>query len=181
VDIVFAGRGRVAARCLDVLGSMPVHYELAEYHNPAQPFDLLLSVHWPYKFTREQLAAPKLGALNLHNSWLPWNGGAHPCTWAIVDKTPHGATMHWITDEIDKGPIFLQRVVAIQDTDTADTLYKRTADAEVQLFRDALDAYRLGSRRRDPQPEGGTYHKKKDFERLVRALSTSDCKVLRDA
>jgi hypothetical protein len=51
----------------------------------------------------------------------------------------------------------------------------------VQLFKDAIEMYRLGSRRRDPQPEGGTYHKKKDFERLVRALTTSDTKVLRDA
>ena len=169
MDVAFFGQGRVAARCLKVLEELGIHVV-----SPAKA-DLWLSVHWPEKFG----VIPKEGILNLHNSWLPWNGGAHPCTWAIVDRTPHGATMHWVTEEIDKGPIFLQRQVLILDTDTADSLYKRTADAEVQLFRDAMDAYRLGSRRRDPQPEGGTYHKKKDFERLVKALSTSDCMVMR--
>lgn len=171
MDVAYFGQGRVATRCCQVLDDLGIHVV-----SPAKA-DLWLSVHWPDKFQ----VIPKDGILNLHNSWLPWNGGAHPCTWAIIDQTPHGATMHWVTEEIDKGPIFLQRPVVIQDTDTADSLYKRTADAEVQLFRDAMDAYRLGSRRKDPQPEGGTYHKKKDFDRLVRALSTSDCKVLRDA
>lgn len=168
MEVAFYGQGRVAARCRQALDDMGIRV--------VQPMlaDLWLSVHWPHKF----MVYPKGGILNLHNSYLPWNGGAHPCTWALIDKTPHGVTLHWCTDKIDKGPIFMQRPVAVEDRDTADTLYKRTADAEVQLFKDAMDLYRLGLRRADPQETGGSYHVKEDFERLKRAMTTSDSKVV---
>lgn len=169
MEVGFFGVGPVAQRCRKVLDDLGIHVSV----NP-ECADLWLSIHWPEKFK----TYPKGGILNLHNSYLPWNGGAHPCTWAILDRTPHGVTMHWCTDKIDKGPIFMQRKLEIYEDDTADSLYKRTADEEVKLFRDAMDAYRLGLRRASPQEPGGSYHTKADFYRLIRAVTTSDCKVV---
>lgn len=183
MDIVFAGLGQVADRCRQVLDDLTqrINYEWIEFANPAKPFDLLLSVHWPEKFTKEMLEIPKLGALNLHNSYLPWNRGAHACTWAIVDQTPHGATLHWMNEKFDKGPIFHQERLTIHPDDTADTLYKRTADLEVKVFHEGMLRFLNGYRARIKQPGGGSSHSKKDFQRLVNALTTSDCKVTREA
>lgn len=168
MEVAYFGQGRVAERCLTVLQELGIRVI-----GPSKA-DLWLSVHWPEKFN----VYPKGGILNLHNSLLPWNGGAHPCTWAIVDNTPHGVTLHWCTDRIDKGPIFLQRKMEIHASDTADSLYKRTADAEVELFRRGMEAYRDGFRGATPQEPGGSYHVKADLSRLVRAMTTSELKVV---
>jgi methionyl-tRNA formyltransferase len=143
--------------------------------------DLLISVHWPRKFEKSELMGYALGAVNLHNSYLPWNRGAHACTWAIVDQTPHGATMHWMDEGIDTGDILYQERVEIDPADTAHTLYQKTADAEVRVFTVGMELILAGNCRRFKQPQHNTVHRKRDFDRLVRALTTSDCKVIREA
>lgn len=152
---------------------------------PAMDFittpDFLISVHCDKIFTAGELKRPKYGALNLHNSYLPWNKGAHSCTWALIDQTPHGATMHWMDEGIDTGDIFLQERLFPEKGETADQLYQRTAQLEVEIFEKALELLWIGRRDRKPQVGIGTFHKKKDFGRLVRALTTSDCKVIREA
>ena len=172
--IVFAGRGNVAERCLAVMESMPVSVVLAPFGHPV---DLLVSVHWPDKFLPEELSLPRLGAVNVHNSYLPWNKGAHACTWAMIDKTPHGATMHWMDEGIDTGPILFQERVEIEDTDTAHSLYAKTADAEVRVFKVGMEMILAGDMRKLPQTGKGSIHRKRDFQRLVNAMTTSDCKV----
>lgn len=176
MDIAFFGSGKVGDRCLEVLKNLPVTIlPMAMAHKA----DLWVSVHWGSIFRREQIATPKLGIVNVHNSYLPWNRGAHACTWAIIDKTPHGATMHWIDEGVDTGPILMQRRVEILEGDTADTLYKRTADAEVDVFTQGMSMILAGELRKLPQQKGGTLHFKKDFTRLIQAMTTSDCKVTR--
>ncbi len=171
MDITFYGQGKVAERCREVLGRLGV----------GGGMDLLVSVHWPLKFTQLELSKYRLGAVNLHNSYLPWNKGAHACTWAIVDQTPHGATMHWMDEGIDTGPILHQELLDVLDTDTADSLYQKTADLEVKVFEVGMKMLLAGDYAKHQQHEMGTLHKKKDFDRLVRALTTSDCKVIREA
>lgn len=143
--------------------------------------EFLISVHWDKIFTREQLAKPKYGCLNLHNSYLPWNRGAHPCTWALIDQTPHGVTMHWMDEGIDTGDIFIQEKLFPEPDDTAHELYQRTVELEVKVFEKALDLLWIGRRDRKPQQQGGSFHRKSDFKRLVRAMTTSDCKVIHEA
>src|SRR4026208_1021722 len=103
--VAFFGRGKVADRCLEILKNMPVTVAPEVL---ALKADLWVSVHWPFIFNAVQLAVPKLGVVHVHNSYLPWNRGAHACTWAMIDETPHGATMHWLDDGVDTGPILIQ-------------------------------------------------------------------------
>ena len=177
MNVALFGRGPVAERCLKILEIMPV--TIAPEHL-ATHADLWVSVHWPFIFSAHQLSIPKLGVVNVHNSYLPWNKGAHACTWAMIDQTPHGATMHWLDDGVDTGPILLQERVDIEPEDTAHTLYQRTADAEVRVFKLGMEMILAGNLRRIPQPAGGSIHRKRDFDRLVRAMTTSDCKVIRE-
>lgn len=181
MEIVFAGQGKVAERCLKVLedlGVQPIPFSRWVNSRPSRP-DLLLSVHWHGLFSKETLEWYTLGALNLHNAYLPWNRGAHACSWAILDGTPHGATLHWIDEGIDTGDIFYQEQLTILPTDTADSLYQRTADLEVEVFKHGMTFFLEGDRTRIPQTGRGSFHRKRDLLLLERALTTSDRKVVK--
>ena len=181
LDIIFCGKGVVAERCLDVLlqlGFLPrIVCENPVGLDIGKP-DLLLSVHCPALFSKTLLSIPKIGCLNLHNSFLPWNKGAHACTWAIVDDTPHGATLHWIDEGVDTGDIFFQKELFILDHDTADSLYRRTVDLEISIFEIGIKRFIDGDRTRIKQNGRGSFHGKKDITRLIRALTTSDIGII---
>lgn len=175
MDVAFFGRGKVAERCFDHLKNLPVTIVPQMMAHKA---DLWVSVHWPHIFRKDQIVLPKLGVVNVHNAYLPWNKGAHACSWAIVEGTPHGATMHWIDEGVDTGPILIQRRVGIEATDTAEMLYQKTAAVELEVFKVGMDMILTGNLRKIQQPQGGSFHLKKDFQRLIRAVTTSDCKVI---
>lgn len=183
LEVVYAGRGPVGDRCLEVLNELGVQPRiLPNVPNSVIHFvencDLLLSVHWPRLFDRTILSLPRIGTLNLHNSYLPWNRGADACSWAILDGTPHGATFHWVDEGIDTGDIFYQEQLRILPEDTAHSLYQRTADLEVQVFKVGMASFLEGDRTRIPQQGRGSYHRKKDLDLLVRALTTRDTEVV---
>ena len=67
--------------------------------------DYIVCVHFPYVFPQEVLDIPKYGVINLHPAYLPWNRGWHTPVWAIWEKTPYGATLHFMSEEIDAGDI----------------------------------------------------------------------------
>lgn len=177
MDVAFFGNGPIGERCFDYLKTLPINILPLM---SAAAADLWISVHWRHIFKPHQIAMPKMGIVNVHNSFLPWNRGAHACTWAIIDQTPHGATMHWIDEGIDTGPILYQERVDIAINDTADSLYRKTAEAEYRVFRVGMGMLLNGERRRIHQTSRGSFHKKSDFERLVRAMTTKDCKVIRE-
>ena len=177
--IVYCGAGSVGQRCEQVLKGL-TPYSLPDILGDQDwADDILLSVHWPSKFTPERLKQFRIGALNLHNSYLPWNRGAHACSWAIVGRTPHGATMHWMDQEFDTGDIFHQERLGMIPGETAHELYQRTADLEVKVFRTSVMRLLDGCRTRIPQIGKGSWHTKKDFDLLTRAVNTSDCRVIK--
>lgn len=50
-----------------------------------------------------------------------------------------GATVHFVNDETDGGPIILQKAVAVNDDDTPETLQKRVMEqAEWKIFPEAV-------------------------------------------
>ena len=128
--------------------------------------DYLISVHFPHIISSALLDIPSVGALNLHPAYLPWNRGWHTPTWAIYDGTPYGATLHWIDEGLDTGPIALQERIDVLDTDTADALYKKALAAEVEVFAEAIPLLLEGTLSKTPQEGEGTSHKKKDLASL---------------
>jgi methionyl-tRNA formyltransferase len=128
--------------------------------------DYILSVHFPYLFTKEILKIPKIGILNLHPAYLPFNRGWHTPTWAIYESTPFGATFHWVDEGIDSGDIALQKQIAISWSDTAHTLYQKVLQCEIELFKEAIPYIINKNLPRIPQPHEGTLHLKKDLEKI---------------
>ncbi len=77
--------------------------------------------------------------LNIHPSLLPKYAGLHPQQQALDDGARvSGATVHVVNDNLDAGPIVLQREVPVMPGDTAATLEARILAVEHQLYPDAI-------------------------------------------
>ena len=77
--------------------------------------------------------------LNVHPSLLPAFPGldAQHQAWEHGVKVS-GATVHFVTAELDAGPIVLQASVPVEDADTADTLAARILVEEHRIYPTAI-------------------------------------------
>jgi phosphoribosylglycinamide formyltransferase-1 len=89
--------------------------------------------------------------LNTHPSLLPsFPGGLH----AQADALAHGVklsgcTIHFVTDDIDAGPIVLQHAVPVLEDDTPETLAARILAEEHRALPEAIHLYAEGRLRID--------------------------------
>jgi methionyl-tRNA formyltransferase len=87
----------------------------------------------------EFLRAPRRGCINVHFSLLPLYRGAAPANWAIVNgETTTGVTTMFIEEELDSGPILLQRETAIGETETTPELMQRLAVIGADLLSETI-------------------------------------------
>ena len=77
--------------------------------------------------------------LNIHPALLPAFKGLHTHERALAAgvKT-HGATVHFVSPEMDSGPIIAQAEVPVIDGDTPETLAARVLEAEHRIYPQAL-------------------------------------------
>ena len=122
----------------------------------------IICVHFPYIIPQGILDLPKHGVINLHPALLPFNRGWHTPSWAIMDKTPFGATLHFMSEAVDEGDIIYQKRIEIQPNDTAHTLYQRVKELEYEVFCEAWPSLINGDYTRKKQG-AGTKHLKNDL------------------
>ncbi len=116
--------------------------------------DFLLSLYFRSLIKPALLAVPRRGALNLHGSLLPRYRGRAPTNWALVNgETETGVTLHYMDAQPDHGDIVMQRRVAIDFGDTAETLFRKVAAEERHLLREALPLLAAGAAPRVPQDD----------------------------
>ena len=78
--------------------------------------------------------------LNIHPSLLPSFSGLDAPGQALRHGVKvAGVTVHLVTDELDGGPIVLQRTVPVLDTDTEETLSARILVEEHRAYPEALN------------------------------------------
>lgn len=105
------------------------------------------------------------GAFNLHPAYLPYNRGAYPNVWSIVDETPAGVTFHRIDEDVDTGDILSQRRVEVRPADTGRSLYRRLEQAGLELFRSTWPRLMAGEIEGVSQDEeAGTKHYVRDVD-----------------
>jgi phosphoribosylglycinamide formyltransferase 1 len=113
--------------------------------------ELVVLAGWDQILTPAFVAAFDGRILNVHPSLLPaFAGTMH----AIEDTLAYGVkvtgcTVHYVTDDIDCGPIVLQGAVPVHDDDTADTLLARIHEQEHQLLPRAIALHTAGRLRVD--------------------------------
>ena len=73
--------------------------------------------------------------LNIHPSLLPRHRGLHTHARALEEgDTEHGCSVHFVTEELDGGPLVAQAAVPVHANDTEADLSKRVGEREHQLY-----------------------------------------------
>ena len=78
--------------------------------------------------------------INIHPSLLPKYRGLHTHRRVLEagDKT-HGASVHFVSEELDGGPVILQGHISVQDDDNEDSLAQRVMNAvELTIYPIAI-------------------------------------------
>ncbi len=77
--------------------------------------------------------------LNIHPSLLPCFPGLHTHEQALaMGVKVHGATVHFVTAELDHGPIVLQAAIEVRAGDTPDSLAARLLEQEHVIYPRAV-------------------------------------------
>lgn len=73
--------------------------------------------------------------LNIHPSLLPKYKGMHTHQRAIdAGDREHGCSVHFVTEELDGGPLVVQAVVPVESDDSAQTLAQRVHTQEHRIY-----------------------------------------------
>jgi len=129
--------------------------------------DLGLSVLFGYILKPEVLNLFPLGCINLHLAWLPYNRGAYPDVWSILEGTPAGVTLHYMDGGIDTGDIIARQEVQVEPVDTGRSLYSKLERTGLELFRERWPRIRSRQGQRVPQDKTeGTYHAVRDVGKI---------------
>lgn len=77
--------------------------------------------------------------INIHPSLLPSYTGLHTHARALQDDVKiHGCTVHFVTADLDHGPIIIQAAVPVLSNDTEQTLAARVLHEEHRIFPQAM-------------------------------------------
>lgn len=73
--------------------------------------------------------------LNIHPSLLPKYKGMHTHQRALdAGDSEHGCSVHFVTEELDGGPLVVQAVVPVESADSAQTLAQRVHTQEHRIY-----------------------------------------------
>jgi phosphoribosylglycinamide formyltransferase-1 len=86
--------------------------------------------------------------MNIHPALLPafkglWGHHVHEAVIASGAKFS-GCTVHFVTEDVDGGPIIVQRVVPVLDDDTPDVLAARVLEQEHIAYSEAVGLFAAG-------------------------------------
>lgn len=83
--------------------------------------------------------------INIHPSLLPRFKGLDTYNRAIAKSThEHGATVHWVNEELDAGAIIAQEYFTVFHRDTADVLERKTKKIEKEMYPKIIDNIATG-------------------------------------
>jgi phosphoribosylglycinamide formyltransferase-1 len=92
----------------------------------------LLSSHFVEQFPRR--------ILNIHPSLLPAFPGLEAQKQALEHGVKFsGCTVHFVDERLDAGPILLQAIVPVLDSDTEQSLSQRILQEEHRIYSDAIN------------------------------------------
>lgn len=73
--------------------------------------------------------------LNIHPSLLPRHKGLHTHQRALeAGDREHGCSVHFVTEELDGGPLVVQAVIPVQPHDSLDSLAQRVHEQEHLIY-----------------------------------------------
>ena len=116
--------------------------------------DLILSLYYRNFIPEEIFSLAKLGAYNMHGSYLPSYRGRAPLNWSIINGEDHcGVTLHTIEKKFDAGEIVEQEKVDFGPDEYVGDIQPRVAAAAVRVLEKALPSLLAGNPNKTPQDE----------------------------
>ena len=101
--------------------------------------ELVVLARYMQILSDEQAAHFAGRCINIHHSFLPGFKGAKPYHQAHARGVKMiGATAHYVTTDLDEGPIIHQDVEAISHADTPDALVRKGRDIERRVLAEAV-------------------------------------------
>ena len=124
--------------------------QLLEALRPFDP-DLIVLAGWMLILSREFLEQCSCPLINVHPALLPMDEyddleipalrGAHAVRDALRLGLPYtGVSIHYVTPEVDAGPLVLRKRVSIEPDDDEESLYRRIKAVEHRLLPQAVQA-----------------------------------------
>ncbi|PKM92047.1 MAG: phosphoribosylglycinamide formyltransferase, partial [Euryarchaeota archaeon HGW-Euryarchaeota-1] len=107
--------------------------------------ELILLIGYMKILSKKFIDAYKFKIMNIHPSLLPAFAGG-------MDKNVHkavldygckitGCTLHFADESVDGGPIIIQKVCEVEDTDNENTLKEKVQNLEVHAFIEAIKLF----------------------------------------
>ena len=101
--------------------------------------ELVVLARYMQILSDEQAAHFAGRCINIHHSFLPGFKGAKPYHQAHARGVKMiGATAHYVTSELDEGPIIHQDAEAITHADSPDDLVRKGRDIESRVLAEAV-------------------------------------------
>ncbi|MEI6610749.1 MAG: formyltransferase family protein [Deltaproteobacteria bacterium] len=103
--------------------------------------EIIFSINYWKIIDEEHIKAVKGGIINIHHSYLLKYRGRYSTSWAIINARQlncwiHGTTLHYITKELDNGPILASYQCSIEEDDTAETLFAKVEELAFTMFKE---------------------------------------------
>jgi len=141
-------------------------------------YDFLISFGYRYIVSNEILDYFKGKSINLHISYLPWNKGADPNLWSILENTPKGMTIHQMDCDLDTGQILCQEELFFNEDDTLKSSYEKLLTGLVELFKVNWENIKCNKVTPKKQKGTGSYHKSSDKNSYLKFITNGwDTKI----
>jgi len=134
----------------------PIKIRTPEFLSELKAFapDLLVVAAYGRILPNSILDVPRIAPMNVHASLLPRHRGASPVEAAILaGDAETGVTIMRIVERMDAGPMYLQRRISIESSDTQGTLKEKLAELGADAMLEAIDLAARGALVETPQDE----------------------------
>jgi formyltetrahydrofolate deformylase len=103
------------------------------------PYDYLVLAKFMRILSPQFVELFPLRIINIHHSFLPAFVGANPYKQAYLRGVKLiGATAHFVTNDLDEGPIIEQQIIPVNHTFTAGDMIKAGKEVEKSVLAKAL-------------------------------------------
>ena len=109
--------------------------------------DLILLIGYKRYVTKVLLDKYRYRIMNIHPSLLPafpgWDTEVHKTVLEYGCKVT-GCTLHFVDENLDAGPIILQKAVEVDENDTVETLKEKVQKAEQEIILKGIRLFMEG-------------------------------------
>ena len=141
-------------------------------------YNFLISFGYRHIIRKNILNYFKEKSINLHISYLPWNKGADPNLWSVLENTPKGITIHQMDQGLDSGPILCQKRIYFDEDDTLKSSHEKLQTGMVELFKSNWEDIKYKKIKPRNQKGKGSYHKLSDKNNYLELLTNGwDSKI----